>query len=95
MDPELILNLLNGVLILGISFPSLYVAAKIEMRGLRAISILLASFLVVHGLYHLVAALAVYSGSGAYEVLSEAFVEPFSYLVLLGFALFLYRMRRV
>jgi len=92
MSLNFYLNLVDVVLILGVSVPSVVMAMRIKVSRLRTLGILLASFFVIHGIYHLTAVLSAVYGGGVLDFLSDGFVEPLSYLVLLVFGLRLYRL---
>lgn len=92
MSLEFYLNLLDAVVILGISLPSLMMATRIHLPVLRTMGMLLALFFVVHGVYHLVAVFGAFYGGPTLDFLSDGFLEPISYLVLLAFGVSLYRL---
>lgn len=91
MDPELLLNILDAILIVGIALPSVYMAMKIGQRKLRLLTLLLAGFLVLHGLYHITAALGGLPGLSTFGALSNDFVEPLGWLIFLSFTVYFAR----
>ncbi len=91
MDPDFILNLFDAVLIIGVAIPSLYMAARVRQRSLRTLTILLASFLGFHGLYHAFAALGTLPGLDVLGSAADLFLEPFGYLLLFAFAIYFAR----
>lgn len=91
MDIELLLNLFDAVIIVGIAVPTLYMAIKVRQPKLRMITILLASFLVVHGLYHGAAALGTLPGLNALGLSSDLLIEPVGWLVFFAFAVYFLR----
>jgi hypothetical protein len=84
------LNGVNAALVLGAAIPSLFLAVKIRLRPYRTFAILLAGFLAIHGVYHLLEFLDLSFGVSTYG-LSDVVVEPLSYLLLLAFAVYYYR----
>ena len=54
----------------------LVMAARVKVRSLRILSLLLGLFAVVHGFYHL--------ASGFQDLLADAVFEPTSLLLLIG-----------
>ena len=91
MDIELLLNIFDAVIIIGIGIPSVYVATKIEQRRLRILTLLLASFLVIHGLYHMTASLGGLPGLDFFGGISDQVVEPLGWLLFLSFTLYFAR----
>lgn len=87
----MLLNASDALLILGVSVPSAVVAMKIPVPRLRVLGLLLASFFVLHGLYHLMGALNEVYGIEVLDFLSDGLLEPVSYLVLIVFGVYLYR----
>ena len=85
------LNLLDGVLILGLSFPILFMSYKIKLAPIRALFILFSFFLVLHGLYHLTYFLGDYLESDLIASISNVLLEPAGYAVLFGFAVYFAR----
>lgn len=92
MSLDLVLNSFDAVVILAISLPAVWMARKIEVPKLRLLGTLLALFLVVHGVYHLTAVLSAYYGGDLLDFLSDGFVEPISYLILVVFGVTFYRL---
>ena len=91
MDIEFFLNVLDFLLIAGIAFPNAYVAMKIGHRKLRILTLLLAVFLVLHGLYHFTAAIGGLQGLDYVGVGAETIVEPLSWVFFLIFAVYFLR----
>jgi len=91
LDPDFALNILDAVLIIGIAIPSLYMAFKVSQPKLRIATVLLAAFLLVHGLYHATSALGTLGGLGVLGTASDLFFEPFGYLLFLAFAVYFAR----
>ena len=91
MDLEFLLNVFDAVLIIGIAIPSIYMASKIGQRKLRVLTLLLAAFLVLHGLYHFTAALGSLGGLSVLGTLSDEFVEPLGWLVFFAFTVYFSR----
>jgi hypothetical protein len=91
MDFEFVLNVLDAVLIIGIAIPSLYIASRIPQKKLRLLTLLLAGFLVVHGLYHITAALGGVAGLEYFGTLADQVVEPLSWILFLSFAVYFAR----
>ncbi len=79
------LNLLNGIIIIGISLPTLYMSTRIKIRPLRILFALFTLFLTLHGLYHLTYFLGDFTGQESLAFLSESILEPAGYIVLFGF----------
>lgn len=92
MDIITELNAFDAVVILAIAIPTAYVATKITLPKLRLLSITLASFLVIHGIYHLSAAVSETYGGAVLGLLSDGIVEPLSFVVLLFFTVMFYRL---
>ena len=82
------LNLVNGIMILGVSVPTLYMSSKIKIVPLRVLFGLFSVFLILHGLYHFTYFLGDYVESDLLGSLSENFLEPMSYLILFSFVIY-------
>ena len=80
------LGTFDAIIILAISIPALVMATRIKNPKLRALSMLLALFLIIHGVYHAAAVMGDYYGSDWLSFVSEGIIEPLSYLVMLVFA---------
>jgi hypothetical protein len=91
LDLEFGLNVLDAILIMGIAFPSLFIASRIRQRKLRILTMLLAGFLVLHGLYHITAALGGIVGLEFFGTISDLLVEPLGWLLFLSFAVYFAR----
>ncbi|MDA4126773.1 MAG: hypothetical protein OK452_06195 [Thaumarchaeota archaeon] len=91
MDIELLLNLFDAAIIIGIAVPTLYMASKVKQPKLRMLTIILASFLVVHGLYHAAAALGSLPGLDIVGISSELVIEPIGWLLFFAFAVYFFR----
>jgi hypothetical protein len=87
LDINSYLNLFDAVIIIGIALPTLYISTQIKLRPVRILFGLLSAFLVVHGLYHLTYFLGDYTNSDA-VVFGDEILQPFSYLLLFGFAVY-------
>ncbi|MDA4112533.1 MAG: hypothetical protein OK474_00605 [Thaumarchaeota archaeon] len=92
MDVITELNVFDGVIILVIAVPTVYVASKITLPKLRLLSIFLASFLVIHSISHLSAVVSETYGGAVFGFLSDGLIEPLSFAVFLFFAVMLYRL---
>jgi len=95
MDIITELNAFDAAIILAIAVPTVYVATKVTLPKLRLLSIVLASFLVIHGLYHLSAVVSETYGGAALDFLSDGIIEPLSFAVFLFFAMMLYRLGEI
>ncbi len=84
MTLEGILNLGNAIFLIASSTIPLYMAWKVKPSPMKTLSILLTSFILVHGIYHLVAFLEVET----LELLGEAVIEPLSWLLLFAFSIY-------
>jgi hypothetical protein len=84
------LNLLDALMIIGISLPTLYMSAGIKIAPLRILFVSLTVFLILHGLYHLTYFLDDYTGI-AWVGLGNVVLEPLSYVALLSFAIYFAR----
>lgn len=102
MSLDFWLNLFDAAIVLGVAVPALVMARRVRNPRLGSLGVLLAGFFIVHGAYHGLAVLssayetpangACACGTGALGFLSEGVAEPISYLVLLAFAVALYRL---
>jgi len=88
VDYSFLLNTFDAAVVLGISLPAVFMASKISRAPLRNLSLLLSSFLFVHGLYHLVEALATFDALSSLGPLSDAVVEPAGWGLLFVFMLY-------
>jgi len=91
MDVSVLLNGFDAAIVLGVSIPTLFMATKISKQPLRTLSLLLASFLLVHGLYHIVEALATFLANDVLGELSDVAIEPAGWVLLFGFMVYYYR----
>jgi hypothetical protein len=89
------LNAFDAVVILAVAVPTTYVASKITLPKLRLLSVVLASFLIIHGVYHLSAVISATYGGAALGFLSDGIIEPLSFAVFLFFAVMLYRLGEI
>ena len=87
----MLLNASDAVLILGVSVPAAVMATRIQVPRLRLLGIMLASFFALHGLYHLIGFLNEAYPMEVLDFLADGLLEPFSYLLLLVFGIYLYR----
>ena len=65
----------------------IYISVRIKKRnksGLRSLTIILASFIVVHGFYHVAELLG-------YHTLGDGFLEPLSVVILIAFGVTMIR----
>lgn len=89
MTAEIVLNLITAVIIIGAAVPTFYMALRLQFNPLRVLSILLGSFLLFHGFYHLIAAFE--AGYPSLEFVSEVVIEPINWALLLAFTLYFLR----
>jgi hypothetical protein len=82
------LNLFDAVLILGVSIPTLFMSYKITLVPIRGLFVLFSLFLIFHGLYHLSYFLGDYLESDSVANLSNVFLEPAGYVLLLCFVIY-------
>ena len=92
MSLDFVLNSFDAIIILGVSIPAIFVARRIQVPKLRFLGTLLALFLAVHGVYHLIDVVGITYGGDLLDFLSDGFTEPLSYLILLLFGISLYRL---
>jgi hypothetical protein len=85
VDASLLLNAFDAAIILGIGIPAIWMASRVSKQPLRNLSLLLSTFLVVHGLYHLAEALATFDSLSIFGPLSDAIVEPAGWVLLFAF----------
>jgi hypothetical protein len=88
VDYSFLLNTFDAAVVLGVSFPAIFMASRISRPPLRNLSLLLSSFLLVHGLYHLVEALATFDTLSYLGALSDAVVEPAGWVLLFVFMVY-------
>ncbi len=91
LGPEVMLNALDAVLIIGVAIPCLLMAFKVKQPKLRLLTALLSLFLLLHGSYHGLAALGTLAGFDAVGQLSDLVVEPLGWAIFLAFAVYLWR----
>lgn len=91
VDIELLLNLFDAAIIIGIAVPTLYMATRVKQQKLRMLTILLASFLIVHGFYHGAAALGSVPGLDIVGISSDLLIEPIGWLLFFAFAVYFLR----
>jgi hypothetical protein len=91
VDIELLLNLFDAVIIIAISVPTFYMATKVKQQKLRLLTILLASFLIVHGFYHGAAALGSLPGLDIVGISSDLLSEPIGWIFFFAFAVYFLR----
>lgn len=91
MDLEFYLNVLDFLLIAGIALATAYLSTKIGHRKLRLLTTLLAGFLILHGIYHLTAAIGGLAGLDYVGIFAETVVEPLSWAFFLAFAVYFLR----
>ena len=78
------LNALSAVFMFVGAIAPAYFALKVNNRSLRALSVLLSVFLVLHGAYHLA---SLFAGE-FFGVISDQILEPLSWLTLVFFAIY-------
>jgi hypothetical protein len=88
VDYSFLLNTFDAAVILGVSFPAIFMASKISRAPLRNLSLLLSSFLLVHGLYHIAEALATFDSLSSLGYLSDAVIEPAGWALLFVFMVY-------
>jgi hypothetical protein len=88
VDYSFLLNSFDAAIILGVSFPTIFMASKISKAPLRNLSLLLSSFLLVHGFYHLAEALATFDSLSFFGSLSDVIIEPAGWLLLFAFMVY-------
>jgi hypothetical protein len=88
---ELPLNGIDTVLILGAALPALILAFRVKLKPYRTFAILLAGFLAVHGIYHLLEFLELSFGVSMFGLIGDILVEPTSYVILASFVIYYYR----
>jgi len=91
LDTGVLLNTLDAVLIIGISIPCIYMASRIRQPTLRLTTVLLAGFLLFHGLYHVTGALGTLNGLGYLGASSDLFFEPVGWILFFAFAVYFAR----
>lgn len=91
VDIEFLLNVFDAAIIIAIAVPTLYMASKVNQPKLRMLTILLASFLVVHGLYHGAAALGSLPGLDILGTSSDLLIEPVGWLIFFAFSVYFLR----
>jgi len=91
MDFSAVLNTFDAAIILGISIPTAFMASKVSRPPLRTLSLLLASFLAIHGLYHLAEALQGLPSLAILGDLSDVVIEPVGWLLLFAFMVYFSR----
>jgi hypothetical protein len=84
------LNLFSGIIIVAAALPTLYMSAKITIKPLRVIFVLLSAFLLLHGVYHLTYFLGDFTAIDLIAV-GDEIIEPLSYILLFGFAIYFAR----
>jgi hypothetical protein len=75
-------------MILGITIPTVYMASRIRVAPLRRLSVLLSSFLLLHGIYHLTAFTELAFRAEALEPVREVLIEPLGWALFLAFAIY-------
>ena len=84
MSLENSLNAFNALFMFAAAVGPVYFAFKVDNPRLRVLSSLFAGFLILHGLYHL----AGVPEEAFANFVSDAILEPLSYIVLLIFAFY-------
>jgi hypothetical protein len=88
VDLSFLLNAFDAAVVLSVSAPAMLMASKISRPPLRNLSLLLSSFLLVHGVYHFVEALATFDALSYLGALSDAVVEPAGWALLFAFMVY-------
>lgn len=91
MDYYEILNLVSAALVIGASVTTFIMARKITQSSPKILTVLLSSFLLVHGLYHLTYFSENFFSLDYLGYLSDSFIEPLGWAILLAFAVYLAR----
>ena len=91
MDYGALLNAFDAAIILGVSIPSIFMAGRISKQPVRNLSLMLSSFLFVHGLYHISEALATFDSLSFFGPLSDVIIEPAGWVLLFGFMVYFAR----
>ncbi len=91
MDYSALLNAFDAAIIIGVSVPAVFMASGISRQPLRNLSLLLSSFLVVHGLYHLAEALTTFESLSIFGPLSDVIIEPAGWILLFAFMVYFTR----
>lgn len=91
VDVEFLLNSVDAIMILSIGVLTIYLVTKIGQRKLRLLTLLLAGFLMIHGIYHFTAAIGSFYNIDVLGTVSDAVVEPIGWLVFLAFAIYFAR----
>ncbi len=84
MPIEATLNLANAIFLIASSTIPIYLAFKAKPSPIKTLSLLLSSFIVTHGIYHLIA----YIETETLELIGELAIEPLSWLFLLTFSIY-------
>ena len=92
MAIDLVLNAFDAIIILGVAVPSAVMASRVKVPTLRTLGIMLSLFFILHGTYHLFGVLNAMYGGDLLGFLSDGLLEPLSYVVLLVFGVYLYRL---
>jgi hypothetical membrane protein len=79
MSTESDLHFISAMFIFFSAGIPIYLSAKVK-RDLRSLTIALSIFIIIHGIYHILA-------QYGFEFLSEAVFEPLSIIALIGFGL--------
>ena len=81
MDATWLLNILTWVAFFGVGIVPLIISLRVKVRTLRILSLLLGSFAIIHGLYHLSLAYSMY-------FFSEVILDPLSVAFLVAFGIY-------
>jgi hypothetical protein len=90
LDVNSYLNLFDGMVIIGVALPTLYISTRIKIKSAKVLFGLLSTFLVLHGLYHLTYFLGDYTNSNAIAF-GDELIQPLSYVFLFAFAVYFAR----
>lgn len=86
MTANIVLNLIIAVVIFGAAVPTFYMALRLQFNPLRVLSLLLGSFLLFHGFYHLIVAFE--AGYPSLQIVGEVVIEPLNWALLLAFTVY-------
>lgn len=86
LTPDTLLNLVSAVIIIGVAVPTLYMSWRLYFNPLRVVSILLGSFLLLHGFYHLFTVIE--AGNPLLGIIGEVVIEPINWALLLAFTIY-------
>lgn len=100
LQPDALLNLFNACIIIAAASSIIYMAfrirrsepqTKLSIGSIKVLTLLLGTFLLVHGFYHLLEFYDSSYGSNLAGFLSDSVVEPTSWAFLAIFSVYLAR----